>query len=154
MCLQTLDLSCNNIATIQGLDHLPLRELNLAHNKIRELTGLNTLVNLTALDASYNLVMHLAPLQQCMELSYINLAHNFIPFIRHVEFLTNLPWLQTLLLCDNPCQQKEQYRLRVIFRLCNLIKLDHSNVSHEEKVSYSNYNNHAILFQMLCVNVN
>jgi Leucine-rich repeat (LRR) protein len=105
-----LDISSNNIATIEGLNNLPIRELRLAHNKLQELTGLNELHNLSALDVSYNFITNLIPLQDCIQLCYLDVSHNLIPYIRNVEFLYEITWLQVLILCDNPCQQKDHYR--------------------------------------------
>lgn len=132
--LQTLDLSYNNISQIEGLDSLPIRELNVSHNRLSSLQGLTALPCLSALDASDNLISSLSPLQQCPHLNYVNVSNNKLEHIRQVEFLLETQWLHVLLMKDNPCSAKEHYRLRVIFRLANLKRLDSVLVTSEEKI--------------------
>lgn len=136
--LQTLDLSHNNISFIEGLDDLPIRELNLSHNRITSVEGLGNLPCLSALNISHNRIVTLAPLQKISTLTYVDASHNAMVFIRQVEFLSTLPWMQSLAMHDNPCFFKPHYRLRVIFRLTNLQRLDNLAVSLEEKVRAHN----------------
>lgn len=108
--LQTLDLSHNQIKRIEGLDGLPIRELKLAHNQLQDVTGLIGLPNLSALDISNNQIKCLQPLQACSQLTYLDAKNNHCSFIRQVEFLVEIPWLQVLLMEGNPCYKKDYYR--------------------------------------------
>lgn len=152
---QTLDLSNNAITRISGLDGLPLRELNLSGNRLRDLGGLAALDRLTSLSVADNQISTLAPLAANTALSYLDASRNALQHIRQTEFLRETPWLHVLLLCGNPCHRKELYRcarsipsdaldlrftslrrrLRVLFRVPSLRRLDLVNVSPEEKVT-------------------
>lgn len=158
LLLQVLDLSYNKITAIEGLENLPIQELNLSHNSITSLEGLSNLPNLTSLNVSDNNIVSFFPLASCSQLSYLDSSKNRITHIRQVEFLKDIPWLKVLLLTDNPCYRKVFYRyilvsisvvydflpddvdrLRVIFRLPKLERLDHVNVSNNERVRTVKY---------------
>ena len=133
--LQVLDLSYNNLTTIEGLDNLPIHTLKLRGNKITKLTGLDKLSNLSDLDVSENLIISLFPLEKCMNLTHLNVSSNQIQYIRQCDFLQNIKWLQVLIINNNPCEKKEFYRLRVLYRLPNLKVLDGVEACLENKVS-------------------
>lgn len=132
--LQVLDLSFNNISTIEGLDNLPVKELRLKGNKIKQLNGLDKLPHLTSLDVSENSIISLSQLAQCTSLVHLDVSFNNVEHIRQVEFLQGIPWLTALVLGNNPCELKDLYRLRVLFRLPKLLFLDNSAASLEDKV--------------------
>lgn len=117
------------------MDGLPIRELNVSGNQLRSLRGLNKLSNLTTLLAADNPVESLSPLAGCDSLSYIDVSDNALLHVRQTEFLREIPWLHVLLMHGCPCFRKEHYRLRVLYRLPHLRRLDLTNVSEEEKVS-------------------
>lgn len=129
-----MDLSGNHIAQIEGLDNLPLRELRLANNQLTSLDGLSKLPCLCALDVSNNHLKTLVPCQELVHLTYLDVSGNAIAFVRQVEYLTTCNWLHVLLVDRNPCAYKAHYRLRVLYRLPNLKRLDHVLVSTEEKI--------------------
>jgi Leucine-rich repeat (LRR) protein len=135
---QTLDLSNNKIKTIENLEGLPLRELNLSNNCIEDLNGIQSLKYLTSLNISGNSIYSLIPLQQCTNLSYLDITNNKIQYIRQVEYLTGIPWLQVFMIDGNPCCQKEHYRFRTLYRLPNLQRLDDITVTADEKVRQDN----------------
>ena len=132
--LQTLDLSHNSLYAIEGLDYIPIRELNLSHNNLISVEGLSNLPCLSALNVSNNSITTLFPLSKCSNLTYVDASHNELNYIRQVEFLADIEWLQVFSMHNNPCYSKPHYRLRVIFRLPNLQKLDNISISYEEKV--------------------
>jgi len=132
--LQVLDLSYNNITHIEGLDDLPIQELNLRGNSLNTLEGLSNLPYLSSLDVSENHIACLAPLDSCFQLHYLNVQSNQLTHIRQVEFLRELQWLMVLLVDGNPAAKKHFYRLRVIYLLPKLSHLDNVRVSAEEKV--------------------
>lgn len=134
--LQVLDLSFNNISVIEGLDNLPIKELCLKGNKIKQLNGLDKLPHLTHLDVSENSIISLSQLALCSNLVHLDVSFNNIEYIRQVEYLQGIQWLTALVLCSNPCELKDLYRLRVLFRLPKLLFLDNTEASLEDKVTY------------------
>lgn len=136
--LQVLDLSDNDINMIQGLDHLPLRELNLAGNNLLTLHGLDKLTELSYLDVSRNKITCLAPLRKCTNLTFLDAQHNQLNIIRQVEFLQGLEWLRSLILLGNPAFFLPFYRYCVIHIVPLIQFLDRTTVSIEEKVKSAN----------------
>jgi hypothetical protein len=133
--LQVLDLSRNKLSMIEGLEQLPIRELNLSHNQLLSCEGLASLPCLSALNISHNQITTLFPLKHCSNLTFLNAAGNGLQQVRQVDFLVDMQWLQSLHMRNNPCYTKPSYRLRIVYRLSSLRKLDDIAVSHEEKVS-------------------
>ena len=70
-----------------------------------------------------------------MNLTHLNVSSNQIQYIRQCDFLQNIKWLQVLIINNNPCEKKEFYRLRVLYRLPNLKVLDGVEACLENKVS-------------------
>eukprot|EP01041_Mallomonas_annulata_P000517 gene517-993_t len=139
--LQVLDLSYNKIIEITGLDSLPIQELNLRGNSITKLDGLTNLPYLSSLDISENNISCLAPLENCVQLHYLNIRSNKIEIIKQVIFLRELSWLREFLMDGNPASLKYFYRLRVIYILPILSQLDMVVVSAEEKIMAMNLKN-------------
>lgn len=136
--LQVLDLSDNDINTIQGLDNLPIRELNLSGNNILTLHGLDKLPELSFLNVSRNRITCLAPLKKCVKLSYLDAQHNDLNIIRQVEFLKDLEWLRYVILMGNPASFIPYYRYCVIHIIPLIQFLDKTTVSVEEKIKSAN----------------
>ena len=105
-----MDLSYNQIAKIENLQDLPTREFNLSFNRVTSLQGIGSLKHLTSLNISNNFIFSLQPLQACLNLTYLDIGFNSIQFIRQVEYLTEIPWLQVLVLKGNSAAQKAHYR--------------------------------------------
>ncbi|XP_062424359.1 leucine-rich repeat and coiled-coil domain-containing protein 1 isoform X2 [Rhea pennata] len=77
--LHTLNLHCNCIARIEGLDHLRnLLHLDLSSNQIRLMEGLNSLANLRTLNLSCNLITRVEGLEKLLNLTVLNLSYNRI----------------------------------------------------------------------------
>jgi len=136
--LTVLDLSSNQVTRIVGLEGLPVRELNLQHNRLTDLSGLAQCGKLSSLNVSNNLLQSLSPLRECASLMWLDACDNNIGYIRQTTFLADLAWLSCVLLMGNPCSKKRLYRRRVIHHLPNLFKLDHSDVTAEEKLEAAN----------------
>ena len=136
--LQVLDLSDNDINVIQGLDHLPIRELSLAGNNLLTLHGLDNLKELSFLDVSRNKITCLAPLKKCTKLSFLDAQHNDLNIIRQVEFLKDLEWLRSVILLGNPAFFIPFYRYCVIHIIPLIHFLDRTTVSVEEKIKSAN----------------
>ena len=130
-----LDLSYNNIQVIDGLDNLNIEELSLEGNRIISLVGLGRLPRLSTLNLSRNEIVSLQPLSASKALTNLKLHHNKVTVIREVEHLSALPWLLCLGMDGNPCVSKHYFRERVIYRLPQLMTLDTTVVSAEEKVT-------------------
>ncbi|XP_054841623.1 leucine-rich repeat and coiled-coil domain-containing protein 1 isoform X3 [Eublepharis macularius] len=77
--LHTLNLHCNQISRIEGLDHiLNLHHLDLSSNCIRRIEGLSSLANLHTLNLSCNLITKIEGLEKLFSLSRLNLSYNRI----------------------------------------------------------------------------
>jgi hypothetical protein len=129
-----LDLSYNSITKIEGLDNLPIRELKLRGNRITELHGLDKLPNLSQLDVAENLIISLSQLSQCTNLTHLDVSNNRIEYIRQCEYVKDIPWLTAFAMAGNPCEQKEHYRFRVLYRLPRLLQFDGTEARLENKV--------------------
>jgi Leucine-rich repeat (LRR) protein len=124
--LETLDLSSNSIAQIQGLEALgsSLRALNLACNHIERVEGLASLCALTHLNLSFNAIRTLqgfAPLAAGSSLVELDLRGNRIADLAEIRHLAGLRHLRSLLLWTeagaNPVCALPAYH-KVVFELC------------------------------------
>ena len=80
----------------------------------------------------------MSPIKKCLNLAYLDASDNRILQIKEVAALKKLEWLNILILQGNPCFSKDYYRLRVLFRLPKLKRLDLINVSFEEIIRANN----------------
>ncbi|XP_047246107.1 leucine-rich repeat and guanylate kinase domain-containing protein isoform X5 [Girardinichthys multiradiatus] len=158
-CLRKLDLDCNCLSEISGLEQCSmLTHLSLAYNKITKITlsslplthlclrgnqlkdteGLENLQSLQVLDLSMNRITCLSGLQNLRFLCSINLEKNQILKIPDLRQVIGLPLLTNINLLENPVQEQPNYRLEVIFLHRHLTMLDQETVSVKEKVSSRN----------------
>ncbi|XP_011635525.1 protein C21orf2 homolog isoform X2 [Pogonomyrmex barbatus] len=79
-----------------------------------------------------NNINTLADFQYCPKLRELFIRRNNIKDLNEVCYLQDLPNLRNLWLDENPCAEKEGYRLAVLRALPNLEKLDDKIVSPEE----------------------
>jgi hypothetical protein len=117
--LQTLILSFNEIEQIEGLpiEGRALRRLDLNHNFIRRIEGLDSK----------------AALQN------LNLTNNWISDINQIEHLkTHCPQLRELSLKCNPIAAKKSYRPTVFQRISGLVKLDGIALTDKDKERVKN----------------
>ena len=83
-----VDLSFNNIETIEGLSSLTsLTDLSLSHNRIRKLEGLDSLVNLLVLSIGHNA---LESMEEVSTLAYVCISRLPNDFDFKYFFQTNL----------------------------------------------------------------
>lgn len=136
--LQVLDLSYNKLNSITGLDGLRIQELILRNNNITVLNGLNNLPCLITLDVANNKISSLLGLSQCDQLNYLDISNNNIINIIELNYLSPLQWMRRLILVNNECCNLRLYRSRVIFRLPQIVQLDLTNVSAEDKIAAMN----------------
>ena len=99
-CLEHLDVSGNNINTIDGLEPFKnLKNLKFGDllerrgNKIVEIKGLDNLINLEHLDLSYNEINEINGLHNLRKLKSLKLAGNKLKII---TFIDNLLEIETL----------------------------------------------------------
>lgn len=74
--VNTVDLSNNKIANLYSLGVLNLREADLSHNAITNITPLKSDSGLMTLDLSYNNVTDLSPLNGLLYLDTLNISNN------------------------------------------------------------------------------
>ncbi len=82
----------------------------MENNKISKLNGLLNLVGLREL----------------------NLAKNSIRKVKEIQFLENLMYLTAVDLSYNPVQERQYYRMQVVYKLPMLQKLDGSALTGKE----------------------
>ena len=92
--LKSLDLSHNQISKLEGLDGLTsLTGLSLRNNQIRKLEGLDHLTSLRGLDLSGNQLIKLEGLDHLTSLTGLNLRGNQIAKLEGLNALTSLTGL-------------------------------------------------------------
>lgn len=133
--LRSLDLSENNVITIQNLEGLELKELVLAQNQLTSLEGIATLEKLQTLNVRHNNITSIAALvaEDVPRLRKLNISDNRISHITEVARLEHFSFLCELLLAPNPVVELPYYRSQVLHRLPRLRSLDAAPVLAEEK---------------------
>jgi len=103
--LNDLDLSHNKIKNLNGLENLVnLRILRLSSNQISEISGLERLVNLEELYLNENQIKEINGLENLTNLRVLDLSYNEITDDKAIEELkANLPNLNSIQLGGNPC---------------------------------------------------
>ncbi|CAM9441838.1 unnamed protein product [Chrysoparadoxa australica] len=142
-CLTHLNLSFNKIEGISGLEGLPLVHLDLSHNcmqLVRDVDAMQ-LPHLQRLYLGHNQIRSLSGLRHSTHLIHLDVAHNCISAARQAEFLRGIPFLSSLNLSENPVNDEQWYRLRVIVHLQGITSLDGTAVQREEKVKAINLMN-------------
>jgi len=134
--LRLLDLSENLILQIRNLEHLELRTLSLAQNKLSSVEGVQSLTKLHSLDVRHNNITTIEALhaQDIPRLRKLRVSENRISQMREVDQLADFRFLSELYLNPNPVSQLPQYRAQVLHRLPRLRSLDAEQVSPEERV--------------------
>eukprot|EP00736_Rhodelphis_marinus_P007358 Rmarinus@m.15472 len=101
--LVSLDLSHNNIESMEGLSECPqLRRVYLHHNKIKEITGLSGTPELEELWLGANNISGVPPLKHLRHLHTIDLSSNSILTAMDVASLRHNPSLAVISLANNP----------------------------------------------------
>ncbi|XP_034478497.1 nischarin [Drosophila innubila] len=116
--LRRLVLEQNRIRNIQNLAELPhLQMLSLSGNLIAECVDWHlTMGNLVTLKLSQNKIKSLSGLRKLLSLVNLDLSCNLIDDLKEVDFVANLPLLETLRLTGNPLAGSVDYRPRVLAR--------------------------------------
>ncbi|EDW60886.1 nischarin [Drosophila virilis] len=116
--LRHLVLEQNRIRTVQNLAELPhLQLLSLSGNLIAECVDWHlSMGNLVTLNLAQNKIKALSGLRKLLSLVNLDLSCNLIEQLDEVDFVANLPLLETLRLTGNPLAGSVDYRARVLAR--------------------------------------
>ncbi|XP_053972478.1 dynein axonemal assembly factor 11-like isoform X3 [Hylaeus volcanicus] len=120
------------VARTRVSDFSAVKKLNCWGNELTDVTILRKMKNVEVLSLSVNNINTLADFQYCLNLQDLFVRKNDIKDLNEVCYLQGLPNLRNLWLGENPCADKDGYRLAVLRALPNLRTLDDSVVSPEE----------------------
>ncbi|XP_076173977.1 uncharacterized protein LOC143149953 isoform X5 [Ptiloglossa arizonensis] len=120
------------VARTRVSDFSAVKKLNCWGNELTDVTILRKMKNVEVLSLSVNNINTLADFQYCLNLQDLFVRKNDIKDLNEVCYLQSLPNLRNLWLGENPCAEKDGYRLAVLRALPNLQKLDDKVVSSEE----------------------
>ncbi|XP_053408987.1 cilia- and flagella-associated protein 410-like isoform X2 [Mercenaria mercenaria] len=91
--------------------------------------------NLEICSVSVNDITTLRDFEECENLQELYIRNNKIQNLTDICYLKGLEKLRILWLADNPCANRENYRLTVIRNLPHLQKLDNVVVEDEERTA-------------------
>ncbi|XP_076233830.1 uncharacterized protein LOC143178836 isoform X4 [Calliopsis andreniformis] len=120
------------VARTRMSDFSTVKKLNCWGSELTDVSILRKMKNVEVLSLSVNNINTLADFQYCLSLQDLFVRKNNIKDLNEVCYLQGLPNLRNLWLGENPCAEKEGYRLTVLRALPNLQKLDDKVVSPEE----------------------
>ena len=123
-----------------------IKNLNLWGSNIDDVSILQELPNLEIVSLSVNHIRSLKPFSNLSNLRELYLRKNLISDLNEIKYLANCENLRTLWLSENPICENPNYRSIVISILPQLVKLDETLISDEEReeldnVISSNHNN-------------
>uniref|UniRef100_A0A0C9QIV4 C21orf2 protein n=1 Tax=Fopius arisanus TaxID=64838 RepID=A0A0C9QIV4_9HYME len=113
-------------------DLTTVKKLNCWGSELTDVSILRELKRVEVLSLSVNNINSLADFQYCLNLKDLFVRKNNINDLNEICYLQNLPNLRNLWLGENPCAEREGYRLAVVRALPNLEKLDDKFVTAEE----------------------
>ncbi|XP_026830570.1 uncharacterized protein F09G8.5 isoform X3 [Ooceraea biroi] len=120
------------VARTRVSDFSAVTKLNCWGTELTDVSILRKMKNVEVLSLSINNINTLADFQYCHKLQDLFIRRNNIKDLNEVCYLQGLPNLRNLWLGENPCAEKEGYRLAVLRALPNLQKLDDKVVTPEE----------------------
>lgn len=136
-----LNLFSNRIKKIKSLEKLiNLNTLILSFNEIECIEGLPTEGKaLKRLDLNHNFIRRIEGLEGKGNLQNLNLTNNWISDINQIEHLRiHCPQLRELSLKCNPIAAKKSYRPTVFQRISGLVKLDAIALTDKDKERVKN----------------
>ncbi|CAG5092851.1 Similar to Cfap410: Cilia- and flagella-associated protein 410 (Mus musculus) [Cotesia congregata] len=113
-------------------DLTAVKKLNCWGSELTDVSILRELKKVEVLSLSVNKINSLADFQYCSNLKDLFVRRNNITDLNEICYLQNLPNLRNLWLEENPCAEREGYRMSVIRALPNLEKLDDKFVTADE----------------------
>ena len=132
--LTKLCLDNNQIKDIVGLDHLVnLRWLDLSFNNIQKIQGLRSLKHLEDLSLYSNKISIIEGLEQCSSLQCLSLGNNKIDSLEQVIRLRQLSSLRMLTLAGNPICDETEYKMTILAYVDALNYLDYALVDDGDK---------------------
>ncbi|KAG5313774.1 CU002 protein, partial [Pseudoatta argentina] len=120
------------VARTRVSDFSAVKKLNCWGTELTDVSILKKMKNVEVLSLSINNINTLADFQYCHKLQDLFIRRNNIKDLNEICYLQGLPNLRNLWLGENPCAEREGYRLSVLRALPNLEKLDDKIVSPEE----------------------
>ncbi|XP_034179985.1 uncharacterized protein LOC117604242 isoform X5 [Osmia lignaria lignaria] len=120
------------VARTRMSDFSTVKKLNCWGTELTDVSILRNMKNVEVLSLSVNNINTLADFQYCLSLQDLFVRKNNIKDLNEVCYLQGLPHLRNLWLGENPCAEKDGYRMAVLRALPNLQKLDDKVVSPEE----------------------
>ncbi|XP_070152169.1 dynein axonemal assembly factor 11 isoform X2 [Polyergus mexicanus] len=120
------------VARTRVSDFSAVKKLNCWGTELTDVNILRKMTNVEVLSLSINNIKTLADFQYCHKLQDLFIRRNNIKDLNEVCYLQGLSNLRNLWLGENPCAEKEGYRLAVLRALPNLEKLDDKVVLPEE----------------------
>eukprot|EP00002_Diphylleia_rotans_P006339 TRINITY_DN1571_c0_g1_i1.p1 TRINITY_DN1571_c0_g1~~TRINITY_DN1571_c0_g1_i1.p1 ORF type:complete len:312 (+),score=63.05 TRINITY_DN1571_c0_g1_i1:264-1199(+) len=114
-----------------------LKNLNMWGNDIDDVSVIASMKSVEVVSLSVNSISTLRYFGQCPNLTELYLRKNRIFDIREVTYLVDCKYLRVLWLSENPCAEVENYRDYVIRTLPQLVKLDNTDITSEERLRAS-----------------
>ncbi|XP_076309921.1 uncharacterized protein LOC143225080 isoform X2 [Tachypleus tridentatus] len=111
-----------------------VKKLNCWGSELCDVSIIKHMPNVEVLSLSVNRLSSLADFAHCPNLQELYIRKNNISNINEICYLQNVSKLRSLWLADNPCAEKENYRMTVLRTLPHLQKLDNLMVQPEEIV--------------------
>ncbi|CAL5970936.1 Conserved_hypothetical protein [Hexamita inflata] len=136
--LKILNLSCNNISTLDRLHLVNLVELDLRNNKLQDIQQIGKIHSLVKLNLSNNLISDISPLYGNECLVELNISKNKITLLNQYQQAkhgkTIMKSLEVLILKYN--QIKDISDVRQMIRLIHLDISRNINVIEEDSFSF------------------
>ena len=111
-----------------------LKTLILSFNEIEEIENLENCTNLSKLDLHNNFIRIIKNLEGKDKITYLDLTHNWINDWSQIEHLkVNLPNLKELGMRCNPISTKRNYRPLIFTKLPYIVKLDNQSFNDKDK---------------------
>lgn len=110
-----------------------IKKLDVFSSDIDEVSAVKDLPYLEICSLSLNRIESLSAFSSCQNLQELYLRKNQINDLFEVRSLMTCPQLKVLWLADNPIACNPYYRQFIVRTLPNLIKLDNTQISNEER---------------------
>lgn len=133
--LVKLDLSCNSIKSLEGVRECGnIRELNVSHNLVIEVSPLHKLIRLRRLDVSHNKIREITPLLGCINLKSLKISHNWVFQLENtLESLKQFRCLTELDIEGNICMIKTPESRDLLIRELWVKTLNGQGITAEDR---------------------